>query len=151
MCDAKLCGAYVSGIFGALELKGTKYHEALFLDVDGNLAEGAGENIFLVKKGALYTPSRGAILPGITRATVLQLAECFGLGTTEMKLKPQDAFDADEAFFTGTAAEVTPIGAIDDHVIGGGEVGPITSRLRSAYLDLVFGRNPAFRHFLSIA
>jgi branched-chain amino acid aminotransferase len=149
--DAKICGHYVNGILAAQELKGTHYHEALLLDTNGNVAEGPGENIFFVKDGKLHTPQLGNILPGITRATVMELAKGRGYEVVERDITPQEAFEADEAFYTGTAAEVTPIRAIDDHVVGAGTTGPITSRLKADYLDVVYGRNPRLMHYLTLA
>jgi branched-chain amino acid aminotransferase len=149
IADAKICGNYVNSILAAQQLAGTEFHEALLLDVDGRIAEGPGENLFLVKHGAVYTPRLGTILPGITRDTVIQLARFLGIEVVEQDLLPDDALSADEAFFTGTAAEVTPIRSIDRRVIGDGAVGPVTARLRAAYLDVVYGRMREFDHFLS--
>lgn len=147
--DAKLTGNYLNGILATNELRGTKYHEILLLDVAGHLAEGSGENIFLVKDGKLLTPKRGSILPGITRDTVFNIAARQQLQVQEIDLVPHDAFTADEAFFTGTAAEIAPIGSIDDHLIGSGQVGPITKLIRQSYLDIVYGRNAAYENFLA--
>lgn len=149
VADAKLNGHYINSIMAVQALKGTKYHEALFLDYEGNVAEGPGENIFLVKDGKLVTPSKGNILAGITRDTIMKLADTFGIACTERKLTLKDVFAADEAFFTGTAAEITPIRSIDDHTLSGGEVGPVTRKLKDAYIDLVHGRNAELDSFLS--
>jgi branched-chain amino acid aminotransferase len=149
VADAKLCGHYLNGILANLELQGTHYHEALFLDVDGNIAEGAGENFFIVKDGVIYTPKLGSILAGITRNTVMELALQQGYHVIEADLTLADAFAADEAFFTGTAAEVTPIRSIDDSIIGDDSLGPITQVLRSRYLDLVYGKLPEYEHYLT--
>jgi branched-chain amino acid aminotransferase len=144
VADAKIVGHYVNSILAVLELKGTKYHEALFLDDGGNIAEGPGENFFIVKDGSVYTPPLGTILSGITRATVMEITRDLGITLIERSITLQDAFSADEAFFTGTAAEVTPIHSIDDTVIGQGgslgKVGAVTSRIRERYLDIVYGR-----------
>ncbi len=147
--DAKICGHYINSIMAALEIRNTEYHEGLLLDEHGYLAEGPGENLFLVKDGVLATPKLGRILAGITRDTVIRLASDCGLQVVEKDLLPADAYAADEAFFTGTAAEVTPVASIDGHKIGSGRVGPITRKLKNLYLDTVYGRSPQYREFLS--
>ena len=146
--DAKLCGHYVNSMLASLELKGTKYHEALLLDAQGRIAEGPGENFFMVQGGKILTPKPGTILPGITRNTVFQIAQKLGIQVIEQDIYPKDLASADEAFFTGTAAEVVPIGTIDDKPIGAGKVGPIASKIKSTYLDIVYGRNREFERFL---
>lgn len=147
--DAKICGHYVNSILAVQELQGTKYHEALLLDFEGNIAEGPGENLFLIKNGKLFTPKLGAILSGITRKTVLELARGLGISVHETTLTLKDAYDADEAFYTGTAAEVSPIRSIDDHTIGSGDIGPTTKRLRDLYSMVVHGEETAFHHLLT--
>lgn len=147
--DAKLCGHYVNSILAVLELRGTKYHEALFLDADGFIAEGPGENFFMIKNGKLYTPPLGTILAGITRSTMLEIAADQGFSVEEKRLSLEEALEADEAFFTGTAAEVTPIGTINDQPIGNGACGPITKKLQKGYLDCVYGRDPSYARFLT--
>lgn len=149
VADAKINGHYVNSIMAVLELRGTKYHEALFLDYEGNLAEGPGENLFLIRNGEIFTPQRGNILNGITRDTVIRIASDLGYKVTETVLSPSDAFGADEAFFTGTAAEVTPIQSIDDHVLGKGGVGPVSRKVKDAYLDVVYGRNERYVEYLT--
>jgi branched-chain amino acid aminotransferase len=149
VADAKICGHYVNSFLAVQALAGTEFHEALLLDCRGCIAEGPGENLFLVKDGALHTPRLGTILAGITRDTVIQIARSAGVEVVERDLLPDDAFTADEAFFTGTAAEVTPIRSIDRHVIGDGVVGPITARIRDTYLDVVYGRKKEFERFLT--
>jgi len=149
VADAKLTGNYLNGILAVNEIRGTRYHEVLLLDSVGNIAEGSGENVFFAKAGALHTPKLGAILPGITRATIIALARDEGIAVHERDISPSEAFDSDEAFFTGTAAEVTPIRSIDDRILGKGEVGPITRRLRQLYLDVVRGRDPRHSGFLT--
>lgn len=146
--DAKLSGHYLNSQLASLALRGTKYHEALLLDVDGNVAEGPGENIFTVKDGALFTPKLGNILPGITRDSMIQLSVDQGFQVHEVKLKVNDIYEADEAFFTGTAAEITPIRSLNDRIIGTGEKGTITSQLSETYQQLVHGNYPNFHHFL---
>jgi len=149
IADAKLCGHYVNSIMSAQEVRGTKYHEAIFLDYQGHVAEGPGENFFMVKAGKIYTPPTGSILPGITRDTVMQLSKTLNLEVIEKIIKPEEIYQCDEAFFTGTAAEVAPIRSIDDHVLGDGAVGPITNKIKTTYLDTVYGKNPAFNKFLT--
>lgn len=146
---AKLCGHYVNGILASLELQGTHYHESLFLDSAGFITEGVGENFFMVKQGVIYTPRLGDILPGITRNTVFLLAQALGLTIIEADISLFDVYQADEAFFTGTAAEVTAIGSINDKPVGQGKLGPITQSIKQAYLDVVQGRNKAFHSFLT--
>ncbi|MGE3279228.1 MAG: branched-chain amino acid transaminase [Candidatus Altimarinota bacterium] len=148
--DAKISGHYANSIMAVLEIAGTKYQEALLLDYQGYVAEGPGENFFMVKKGVLYTPSLGTILHGITRDTILALAKDLKIAVKEAKLKPKDLFGADEAFFTGTAAEVTPIASIDDHVFNKGKEGPITAQLKQAYMEVVHGKNPRYKKYLTL-
>jgi branched-chain amino acid aminotransferase len=151
VADAKLCGHYVNSILAVLELKGTKYHEALFLDSEGMIAEGPGENFFIVKNGEILTPPLGTILAGITRSTIIQIARDQGITVTEKSISLDEAYDADEAFFTGTAAEVTPIGTLNDRVIGSGKIGQITNALKTRYLDVVLGKADSYRSFLTFA
>lgn len=149
VADAKICGHYANSILAALEIRETKYHEALFLDYRGLVAEGPGENFFLVKNGELITPSVGSILPGITRDTVKQIAAHKGIKVIERDIRPEEIFSADEAFFTGTAAEITPVESVDDKVIGKGGIGAISADIKQTYADIVYGRNAEFDHFLT--
>ena len=149
VADAKICGHYVNSIMAILELRGTKYHEALFLDSSENIAEGPGENFFIIKNREIITPPLGAILAGITRATMIEIARNRGFTVTERSISLQEALSADEAFFTGTAAEVTPIASIDDQPLGGGKAGPISLELKAAYLDVVRGRAREYERFLT--
>lgn len=148
--EAKLCGHYLNGIMAVLELQGTHYHEALFLDDDGYISEGAGENFFMIKNGTIYTPQLGTILAGITRATVMELATKLGYQVIETEITLDDAYQCDEAFFTGTAAEVTAIRSIDDKVLGNGNPGPVTTIIKNAYLDIVKGKNPDYEKYLTV-
>jgi len=116
------------------------YDEALLLDSKGNVAEGSGENIFMVKDGVLYTPTLVASLNGITRNTIITLAKEQGYEVVETTMKIEELYAADEVFFTGSAAEVTPIREIDNISIGNGSRGPITEKLQTMYFDLVHGR-----------
>lgn len=147
--DAKISGHYANSIMAVLEIAGTKYQEALLLDYKGNVAEGPGENFFMVKDGVISTPSLGTILSGITRSTILQLAKDLKIPLKERTIKPKEIFTADEAFFTGTAAEVTPIASIDDYVLNKGKEGPITAQLKKAYMEVVHGRNKKYDRYLS--
>jgi branched-chain amino acid aminotransferase len=149
VADAKICGHYVNSILAVLELRGTKYHEALFLDCEGNIAEGPGENFFMVQGKTIFTPPLGPILAGITRSTVIEIARDKGFTVTEKQVTVQEALTVDEAFFTGTAAEVTPIGSIDDKVLGSGGAGPVATLLKNTYLDAVTGKLPQYHKYLT--
>lgn len=147
--DAKISGHYANSIMASLELWGTPYQEALLLDYKGYVAEGPGENFFMVKKGVLYTPSLGTILHGITRDTVLALAKQLKIPVRQKKITKRELFTADECFFTGTAAEVTPIAQIDQHVYHHGKTGPVTQILKKAYMELVHGRSADSKKYLT--
>ena len=140
MCRAKACGNYINSILALQEAARDGYDEALLLDAEGMVAEGSGENIFIVRKGVVYTPEITSSLEGITRETVIDLAHDEGLEVVEKRITRDEIYIADEAFFTGTAAEVTPIRELDNRQIGEGSIGPITRTLQQAYLDLVEGR-----------
>ncbi len=147
--SAKLCGHYINSLLASVDLQGTHYHEALLLDSAGYISEGVGENFFMMKEGILYTPKLGTILPGITRATVIQLAKDWGLEVIEQDLLLTEAYAADEAFFTGTAVEITPIRSIDDKLIGKEQPGVISTKVKLAYSDIVRGKNPAYQKNLT--
>ncbi len=147
--ECKICGHYVNSIFASCEAKEKGYQEALLLDFNGNIAEGPGENLFLVKGGKIFTPKLGNILHGITRRSIMQLAKDEGIQVEEKVLTPEDLKNADEAFFTGTAAEITPIASIDDNQIGSQAPGPITTKLKQEFLDIVHGKNPKYESWLS--
>ena len=148
--DAKVSGHYVNSILASLEAKEAGYQECLLLDYTGNIAEGPGENFFLIKKGKLYTPQLGNILPGITRDSIMKIAKDLGYDSEEKVISVKDAKSADECFYTGTAAEVTGIRQIDDVQIGNGNY-PITKKLKTAFLDVVQGRNKKYEGWLSYA
>lgn len=150
MCKAKASGNYMNSILANNEALVNGYDEALLLDVDGFVAEGSGENIFLVKKGKIYTPDLSSALEGITRDCLIQLANESGYEVVERRISRDELYSADEAFFTGTAAEVTPIREVDERVIGQGHRGPITHQLQSLYFDCVRGRSPQHRSWLSV-
>ncbi|RLB00957.1 MAG: branched chain amino acid aminotransferase [Deltaproteobacteria bacterium] len=148
MTKAKVSGNYVNSILAKREVTLAGYDEALMLDHLGYVAEGSGENIFYARDGVLTTPPLTSVLPGITRDTVIKLASDMGYGVKE-DLFPRDAlYTADEVFFTGTAAEITPIREIDDRIIGDGRPGPITTRLQDAFFDVVKGRNKKYLDWL---
>ncbi|MBX3676836.1 MAG: branched-chain amino acid transaminase [Rhodocyclaceae bacterium] len=149
MCRAKYSGTYANSILANMEATEHGYDEALLLDVDGFVAEGAGENLFVVKDGQIYEPEIASALVGITRATVIQLAKELGFEVKAKRLTRDDLYIADEAFFTGTAAEVTPIRELDGRVIGTGSRGPITQKIQSLFFDVVNGRSPFHKSWLT--
>ena len=140
MCRAKYSGTYANSILANLEATEHGYDEGLLLDVDGFVAEGSGENLFMVKNGCLYEPELTSALAGITRDSVITLAREMGLSVSARRITRDDLYIADEAFFTGTAAEVTPIREVDGRTIGEGKRGPVTKRLQSAFFDCVTGK-----------
>jgi branched-chain amino acid aminotransferase len=149
MCRAKSVTTYANSILAHQEVAHDGYDEALLLDVDGYVAEGAGENIFIVKQGKLYTPDMTSCLEGITRASIVELAGEIGVPVIEKRITRDEVYCADEAFFTGTAAEVTPIRELDNRKIGGGTRGPITARLQEMFFDCVSGRTEAHSDWLT--
>jgi branched-chain amino acid aminotransferase len=150
MCKAKANGNYMNSILAHQEAIIDGYQEALLLDVDGFVAEGSGENIFIVRKGKLYTPDLTSALEGITRDTIIQLAEERGLKIIEKRITRDEIYGADEAFFTGTAAEVTPIRELDNRAIGQGTAGPITKQLQKDYFDVVTGKSAKHLDWLTL-
>ncbi|HEY2743170.1 MAG TPA: branched-chain amino acid transaminase [Polyangia bacterium] len=141
MSKGKICGQYVNSVLAKREVMKAGYSEAILLDGDGLVAEASGENIFMVKKGRLKTPPlSSAILEGITRDTVIALARELGLVVEECTFARDELYLADEVFFTGTAAELTPVREIDDRQIGAGECGALTRKLQDAYFEAVKGR-----------
>lgn len=149
MCRAKYSGTYANSILANMEATEHGYDEGLLLDVDGFVAEGAGENLFIVKDGQIYEPEIASALIGITRASVIELATELGYQVSAKRLTRDDVYIADEAFFTGTAAEVTPIREVDGRVIGGGRRGPVTAQIQKRFFDLVNGRLPARNEWLT--
>ncbi len=147
---AKASGNYLNSIIANREARLAGYNEAILLSENGFVAEGSGENVFLVKDNRLITPSEESdILLGITRDTVIKIAQYTGFQVVERLLHREELYTADEAFFTGTAAEVTPIVNVDGTVLGTGRPGPITKLLASKYSDIVAGRDPEFRDWLT--
>lgn len=150
MCKAKATGNYINSMLALQEALACGYDEALLLDAEGYVAEGSGENIFLVRDNVIYTPDLTSALAGITRATIFTLAEEVGLKICEKRLTRDEVYIADEAFFTGTAAEVTPIRELDGRTIGNGIRGPITEHLQKLYFDVVHGRHIAHKNWLTL-
>lgn len=149
MPRAKVATTYANSIIANAEALQDGYDEALLLDTEGFVAEGAGENIFIVKDGVLCEPEIASALTGITRSTVHALAADLGIPVVTKRLTRDDIYIADEAFFTGTAAEVTPIREVDNRKIGAGRRGPVTEKLQTAFFDLVSGRNAKYAHWLT--
>jgi len=150
MTQAKAVSNYTNSILANMEALDDGYDEALLLDASGFVSEGAGENIFIVKDGRIYTPDLSAgALNGITRNTVFHIAQDLGLEIVQKRITRDEVYIADEAFFTGTAAEVTPIRELDRIQIGEGRRGPITEKIQTAFFDIVNGRNPKYAHWLT--
>jgi branched-chain amino acid aminotransferase len=149
MPRAKLASTYANSILANLEATEAGYDEALLLDTNGFVAEGAGENLFVIKDGAIYEPEIASALTGITRASIIRVAKEFGLDVVSKRITRDDIYIADEAFFTGTAAEVTPIRELDGRTIGEGARGPITEKLQSRFFQIVSGQAPEYEDWLS--
>ena len=149
VADAKICGHYVNSILASIEVKKMGGDEALLLDYEGYAAEGPGENIFMVKNGKMYTPLSGTILPGITRQSIIKIARDLNIETEEKKLTIEELQSADEAFFVGTAAEVCPIGEIDNAVINNGKLGEITKRIKEMYQKAITGKEEKYLNWLN--
>jgi branched-chain amino acid aminotransferase len=147
MCKAKANGNYMNSILALQEAVNCGYDEALLLDAEGFVSEGSGENFFMIRDGVLYTPELTSALEGITRDTVITLANDIGLEVVEKRITRDEVYVADEAFFTGTAAEVTPIRELDNRPIGDGTRGPITEKLQSMYFDQVYGRSEIYKQW----
>ncbi len=150
MTQAKAVSNYTNSILANMEALDDGYDEALLLDASGFVSEGAGENLFIIKGGVIYTPDLSAgALNGITRNTVFHIAKDLGLEIVQKRITRDEIYIADEAFFTGTAAEVTPIRELDRVEIGAGSRGPITEKIQSAFFDIVNGRNAKYAHWLT--
>ena len=149
MCRAKACGNYINSILALQEALSGGADEALMLDTEGYVTEGTGENIFIVRNGVVYTPDLSSALEGITRDTVIRLIGEAGLDLVEKRITRDEVYVADEAFFTGTAAEVTPIRELDGRSIGNGGRGPVTEQLQASYFDCVHGRDPKHDDWLT--
>jgi len=149
MAKVKANGNYINSMMALQEALDEGYDEALMLDTDGYVSEGSGENIFIIKDNTIYTPLLTSALEGITRDTLFSLAKDLGYEVIEKRINRDEVYTADEAFFTGTAAEVTPIRGLDEITIGSGTRGPITERLQSLYFDCVHGRNENYLEWIS--
>jgi branched-chain amino acid aminotransferase len=149
MTKAKAVGHYVNSIMAAREARGLGYDEALMLDVDGYVSEASGENLFIVTKGVVRTTSLPTVLDGITRASALTLLADMGIPTRQERFTRDEVYLADEAFFTGTAVEITPVRELDDRRIGAGTPGPVTRRLQETFFRVVEGREDRYRGWLT--
>ncbi len=148
MTKAKISGNYVNSVKAKLEVTSLGYDEAIMLDTEGYVAEGTGENIFIVRKGALKTPPLTSVLEGITRDCIMELAKDEGIEMEAERFTRDELYIADEAFLTGTAAEITPIREVDNRKIGDGKPGKITKRLQSRFFDVVKGKDSKFLKWL---
>jgi branched-chain amino acid aminotransferase len=148
MTKAKICGNYVNSVLAKREVMRMGYDEALMLDTEGYVSEASGENIFMVRNGILKTTPLTSILPGITRDSVIQIAKAKKITMLEERFTRDELYTAQEAFFTGTAAELTPIREVDDRIIGDGKPGPVTKQLQAAFFDIVKGKNSEYREWL---
>jgi len=149
MTKAKAVGHYVNSILANQEVRRSGYDEALLLDTDGFVAEASGENLFIVRDGTVKTPPLTSVLPGITRATLITLLRERGHTVVEERFTRDEVYIADEAFFTGTAAEVTPVRELDDRAIGSGKPGPVTMEMQKAYFALIRGEDARHLDWLS--
>ncbi|SMP44385.1 branched-chain amino acid transaminase [Noviherbaspirillum suwonense] len=147
---AKAVGYYVNSILANQEALADGYDEALLLDTDGYVSEGSGENVFVIRNGTLYTPDLASCLDGITRDAVLTMARDLGIPVVEKRITRDEVYCCDEAFFTGTAAEITPIRELDNRQIGPGHRGPITEKLQSLFFDVVAGKAPQYKQWLTL-
>jgi len=147
---AKASGYYINSILANQEVTIHGYDEALLLDTDGYVSEGSGENVFIVKNGIVYTPDLASCLDGITRDAIFTIAKDLGIEVREKRITRDEMYCADEAFFTGTAAEVTPIRELDDRAIGNGSRGPITEKIQKVFFDAVAGKNDKYSHWLTL-
>jgi branched-chain amino acid aminotransferase len=146
---AKASGYYINSILANQEALTDGYDEALLLDTDGYVSEGSGENVFVVRNGKLYTPDLASCLDGITRDAVLTMARDLGIETVEKRITRDEMYCCDEAFFTGTAAEITPIRELDNRTLGNGGRGPMTEKLQALFFDVMAGRAPQYAHWLT--
>jgi len=151
MCKAKANGNYINSMLALQEALSCGYDEALLLDINGYVSEGSGENIFVVNDNIIYTPEVNSALDGITRRTVMKIAEDEGIEIKVKQMTRDEIYISDEAFFTGTAAEVTPIRELDDRSIGNGSRGPITEILQKKYFDVVNGKSEKYKDWLTIS
>jgi branched-chain amino acid aminotransferase len=149
MTKSKTCGDYVNSTLAKSEALASGYDEALLLDTNGYVAEGTGQNIFIVRNGVLHTPPLPSVLEGITRRSIMEMAKKQKIEVRETYFTRDEIYIADEAFFTGTAAEVTPIREVDGRSVGGGKPGPITKKLQGLFFKIVKGEAPAYKAWLT--
>jgi branched-chain amino acid aminotransferase len=149
MVRAKASGYYINSILANQEVTAEGYDEALLLDTDGYVSEGAGENVFIIRNGKIYTPDLASCLDGITRDAVLTMARDSGIEVIEKRITRDEMYCADEAFFTGTAAELTPIRELDNRQIGSGSRGPVTEKLQAMFFEVVAGKSAKYKDWLS--
>lgn len=147
---AKACGYYVNSILANQEALADGYDEALLLDTDGYVSEGSGENVFIVRNGKIYTPDLASCLDGITRDAVLTMARDLDIEVIEKRITRDEMYCCDEAFFTGTAAEITPIRELDNRQLGEGRRGPVTEKLQKLFFDAVAGKAPQYERWLTL-
>jgi branched-chain amino acid aminotransferase len=150
MTKGKVNGYYVNSVLAKWEVVKAGYDEAVLLDTEGYVAEASGENIFIVRNGILQTPPLTSVLQGITRDSVLTIAQKMDLPVKEGRFTRDEMYIADEMFFTGTAAEITPVREVDDRRVGTGKPGPVTKRIQEKFFDIVHGRDALFQHWLDI-
>lgn len=150
MTKGKINGYYVNSVLAKWEVKKAGYDEAVMLDTEGYVAEASGENIFIVRNGILQTSTLTSILPGITRDSVLNIARKLDIPVKEARFTRDEMYIADEMFFTGTAAEITPVREVDDRRVGTGKPGPVTQQIQEAFFDIVRGKNALFAHWLDV-
>jgi len=149
MTKAKICGNYVNSVLAKREVTQDGYDEAVILDTEGYVCEATGENIFIIQKGDLKTPPLTSVLPGITRASVMSIALDRGIRVIEERFTRDELYVADEAFFTGTAAEITPIREVDNRSIGNGKPGEITQSLQNIFFDIIRGKQEKYKKWLT--
>ncbi len=150
MTKGKINGSYVNSVLAKWEVKQAGYDEAVMLDTEGYVAEASGENIFIVRNGFLQTSPLTSILPGITRDSVLTIARKLDIPVKEARFTRDEMYIADEMFFTGTAAEITPVREVDDRLVGTGKPGPVTKQIQDEFFDIVRGKNALFAHWLDV-
>jgi len=150
MTKGKVIGNYVNSVLAKWEVIKSGYDEAVLLDTEGYVAEGSGENIFIVRNGILQTTPLTSVLPGITRDSVITIAQRLDIQVKEARFTRDELYIADEMFFTGTAAEITPVREVDDRKIGNGKPGPVTKQIQSTFFDIVKGKNALFQHWLDV-
>jgi branched-chain amino acid aminotransferase len=147
---AKACGSYLNSVLAKIEAIQNGYDEAIFIDINGYLSEGAGENIFLVKKGAIYTPpASSSILEGITRDSIIKIISELDYPFFERPILRSELYTCDEAFFTGTAAEITPILKVDNRVVGDGKPGKITNEIKEFFFEIISCKKPIYQNWLT--